>query len=85
MTSSKSITFAQFEQVLTGLGFRRKAVPEKGIAYVHAATDTIILVRAHKPSEPVPWHILASSRVQLDGRGVIAAADFDEMLKAAAA
>ena len=82
---NNNLTFAQFERVLTELGFRKKSVPKTGIAYVHSPTDTIVLVRKHKPSETVPWHVLAAARVQLDGRGVIEAEEFDRMLHAAAA
>ena len=43
------------------------------------------MVRLHKVSEAVPWHVMAYVRQQLDGRGVIEAEDFDALLHIAAA
>jgi hypothetical protein len=85
MEMNRQITFARFEQIITKLGFAKKMGPQKGVAYFHSPTDTILLVRSHKPSDLVPWHVLASSRVQLDGRGIVSAEEYERMLETAAA
>jgi hypothetical protein len=82
---TKAITFGQFESVLKELGFRRRSVPGTGIAYVRPDMKEFLLVRFHKSSEEVPWHVLAPARRHLDSWGIIDAADFDAMLQSAAA
>ena len=79
------ISFAQMDRILQDAGFQKTVIPGKGIAYHHAPTDTLFPVRLHKPNEMVPDYLLAAARSQLDGRGIMDAANFEELLKAAAA
>lgn len=86
MTLSKLITFAQFDRIMAQLGFDKTVLPDrKGAVYKHAPTKTIFPVRPHKPSDYVPDYYLAGARSQFDGRGIIDAEEFEEMLRAAAA
>jgi hypothetical protein len=82
---NSSVTFNQLETVLTDLGFHKKTIPETGVAYEHPFTETLLVVREHRPDEIVPWHVLASTRHHLEWRGVIEPADFEKRLKAIAA
>lgn len=81
----RRIPFAQFDSVLRELGFQKKVVPGKHIAYFHEASDTVMAVRLMEPDELVPDYQMAATRSQLDGRGIIDADEFEEMLKTAAA
>src|SRR5438105_12576479 len=76
------IRFARYDSILLELGFKKKVVPGKYIVYWHQPSDTVMPVRLMKPDELVPDYQMAATRSQLDGRGIIEAADFEEMLKA---
>ena len=82
---TKHITFAQLEQLLEGLGFVKRVVPNECVTYEHAPTKSLLAVRLHKPNEAVPEHVLVATRIQLDGRGVVAEKDFDSLLQSVAA
>ena len=82
---NKTVTFAQLEHILTELGFVKNVVPKTGVAYEHPPTQTLFVVRLHKPDEIVPGKVLLAAQLQLDGRGVIEAAEFEQMLRNVAA
>jgi hypothetical protein len=79
MTNSE-VTFAAFDALLREAGFTKSEEPDAVVRYVHAESDTVVLVRIRDLQSPVPWGTLASTRKILDGRGVLASADFDRRL-----
>ena len=81
---SNPITFVQLEEVLANLGFRKKVVPNEGVAYEYSPTRTTLVVSLHRANDAVPDYVLASIRHQLDAQGVIAATEFEGLLQAAA-
>jgi hypothetical protein len=82
---NKHITFSQLEHVLLELGFRKKIVPQSCVTYEYPTKNSLLVVRLHEPDELVPDYVMVATRGQLDGQGVVAAADFDAMLHAIAA
>jgi predicted RNA binding protein YcfA (HicA-like mRNA interferase family) len=79
------VTFTQLDRILQQLGFQKTVIRGMGVAYRHAPTDTLFPVRPHRANEVVPDYLLAAARSQFDGRGIIDAAGFEDLLKAAAA
>lgn len=79
------ITFAQLENVLEEIGFTKTVLPDTGVVYRHANSDSMLVVRLHKPREVVPDYVMAATRLQLDEQGIIEGDDFDAMLRATAA
>ncbi len=51
MNKSRRITFGHLEAVLKELGFRKKVVPGKGVAYKHEQMKPLLLLRLHKANE----------------------------------
>ena len=82
---SDRITFAQFDAVLAELGFQKQVIPGSHVNYRHADWDKPLMLRLHKPKDIVPGYDLLGTRVQLERFGIVAAADFEQMLQAAAA
>ena len=82
---NSAITFAQFDAVLAELGFKSNVVPGSHVNYEHAKSGAVLMIRLHKPTDVVPNYVLISTRVQLDGQGVIEANNFEAMLSAVAA
>jgi hypothetical protein len=80
MTNSE-VTFAVFDALLREAGFTKTEEPDAVVRYAHAKSDTVVLVRIRDLQTPVPWGILASTRKILDGRGVLACADFDRRVR----
>lgn len=86
MKLSKLLTFAQFDRVLTELGFRRIVLPDrKAVIYRHERIPFFFPMRPHRRNQYVPDYYLAGARSQLDSLGIIDAEEFEEMLRAAAA
>jgi hypothetical protein len=80
MTNSE-VTFAVFDALLREAGFTKTEEPDAVVRYAHAKSDTVVLVRIRDRQAPVPWGTLASTRKILDGRGVLACADFDRRVR----
>ena len=85
MSKNNRTTFGQLDKVLRDLGFERKVVRGTGISYRHPTTDSLLLVKPHKPADVVPQYVMVATRLQLDRQGVVEATDFEEMLKNTAA
>ena len=82
---NKRITFAQFDGVLEELGFKKTIIPTSHVNYRHEASDTLLMIRLHQPDDFVPEYVMASTQLQLDGRGVIGAAEFEDRFRSTAA
>ena len=80
-----NITFAQFDAILEELGFRKQVIRGSHVNYWHEELKSPLLIRLHRPKDRVPTYVLLGTRVELDNFGIIAAEDFEEKLKAAAA
>jgi hypothetical protein len=81
----REVTFAQLDAVLAELGFAKQVVSRSHPNYRHAALDSPLMVRLHKPNDLVPGYVLLAARVELDRFGIVAADDFVTMLQAQAA
>src|SRR4051812_50174227 len=79
--SNSDVTFAVFDALLREAGFKKVEQPDAVFRYVHAASDTDVLVRVRDLQAPVPWGTFASTRKILDGRGVLACAEFDRRVE----
>ncbi len=78
--SNSDVSFAVFDALLRQAGFTRTEQPDAVYRHVHEQSDTVVLVRIRDMQAPVPWGTFASTRKILDGRGVLAYADFDRRL-----
>jgi hypothetical protein len=81
----KQITFAHFDAVLQELGSRKTVVAGSHFNCRDRRTGSWLMIRSHAPDEIVPDYVMAATRLQLDGRGVIDTKRFDELLQTAAA
>jgi hypothetical protein len=83
MATNRTVSFAEFRQVLTGLGYR---ITRSETAWVfHHSTEGLLVFRLYAETEPVDEGDLRSTRRFLDLRGLIAAKDFDASLGKSAA
>lgn len=82
---NKHMTFARFDAILEELGFRKTVIPGSHVNYYHDKTDTLQMIRLHEPDDLVPAYVLAATRLQMDGLGILDAKDFDEVFRLAAA
>jgi hypothetical protein len=79
--SNSEVSFAVFDALLRESGFSKVEQPDAVFRYVHAPSDTVVLVRIRDLRAPVPWGTFASTRKILDGRGVLSCADFDRRVR----
>jgi len=78
------VTYGQLKSVLTSLGFReqRKA---KGLALAHKPSDTLFLFRPYREEDRLQVAEVSFVRMQLDERGLLPSAAFEELLAKAPA
>ncbi|MGL4551624.1 MAG: hypothetical protein ACRC33_10585 [Gemmataceae bacterium] len=74
-------TFAGFRRTLLDLGFLDRTPPAGTVRLEHPETDTVVLLRPLRPEDPVEPVVVLGYRRVLDAKGVVAADDFDEMLR----
>ncbi len=79
------VTFAPFDAALSDLGFQKQVIPSSHVNDRHPHRDAPLMVRLHKPKDLVPGYVLPATRVELKRFGIIAATDFEPMLRTAAA
>ena len=76
-----SITFATLDRFLADLGFVVTIIPNSHILYEHAESDTVIMLRLHRPSDavdPGAWVVVRKTVVD---RGVAEEAAFERLLQ----
>ena len=74
------IAFTVLQRVLERLGFVRKQVDGPQVVFEHPGSHTMFLFRAYKPRDKVTAADLIEVRKILDERGVIEAANLEELL-----
>jgi hypothetical protein len=84
MTSAR-IKFAQLRDLLLGLGFREVALSESAVGFQHDPSDTLIVLPIYRANRVVRPHHLASVRIMLDGKGLMDADTFDDLVASVAA
>ncbi len=82
---TERITFAQFDAAMEELGFRKEVVKGSHVNYWHAGWSDPYMTRLHKSNDIVPGYVLDGTRFQLESLGIIAGAEFDQLLHSAAA
>jgi hypothetical protein len=73
-------TFAQLREILLGLGYRHKDF-DKATLFEHAEAHSRLLIDRVADDEPVDRADLAMVRYNLDMRGILPAARFEELLR----
>jgi hypothetical protein len=63
-----------------GLDFTETVVPKSHVRFYHEESGTDIILTIYRSNQIVLPHHLLSIRVQLDGRGVMEADDFDDLV-----
>lgn len=79
-----TVTFAEFRQLLTNLGFTTSR-RGKFWSFEHAATETILEYRPYRVNERVTLLDLHRTRGDLDLRGILEESSFEDLLKKATA
>ncbi len=74
-------TFSAFRQVLLGLGFQDRSVPQSRVLLEHPPTDTIILLRPYQDSELLDGATLVGYTRILDEKGGVSRERFEELLR----
>jgi hypothetical protein len=89
--SFSDLPFAALRNLLLGLGFTEKAVPESpevpvaGMAFHHAGSGCFLVLRQYRPQDRVSTMDLMGVRAQLDWRGLLDREAFDAALRKASA
>ena len=79
---STAITFADLRQLLESLGYKERSLVNAHV--FHRQRNERVFLRRYEPTEMVdPWE-LAQTRLFLDGRGILAEADFDAFFERSA-
>lgn len=76
---NKNVRFSELRQLLEGLGFTCFQKP-KWVAFEHAASDTLIVLRKYRANEVVSPTDLAAASTMLDQRGLLEAETFKKAL-----
>jgi hypothetical protein len=78
---SNSITFATLDRVLADLGFVVTTIPNSHTLYEHAESGAVIMLRLHRPSDPVDPGTLLVVRKTVVDRGVVEPEVFEQLLQ----
>ncbi|MCI0684700.1 MAG: hypothetical protein L0Y71_21595 [Gemmataceae bacterium] len=78
--ATNRITYKQFDELLTHLGFARRRVESKWLRYEHKPSELVIVVAAKDPSELVRVTDAVSARRHLVEKGVVSSNELDELL-----
>ena len=81
MKKSKAVSFAEFRQLLEGLGYKLKRTDDGEI--FHHAKEGLLLFRRYSDNEAVYPGDLLRTRKFLDLRGLLEEADFDTFMQRA--
>lgn len=81
--AKSTLTFEQLRQLLLDLGFTEIVVPRRLIGFRHEESDTDIFLPIYKSNQAVAPHHLIMCRTQLDGKGILDAAEFDRRVVSA--
>lgn len=73
------ITFGTLDRLLNRLGFVETLVPSSHVTYEHRSSETIILLRPHKPEERVEQRTWAAVRRILDKNGLMGRDESDKL------
>jgi hypothetical protein len=65
-----SVTFGKLDRFLTDLGFVVTTIPNSHTAYEHAESGAILMLRLHRPSDPVDARTLGIVRKTVVDFGV---------------
>ncbi len=79
------IKFAELRELLFGLGFREVALPEDAVGFQHDPSDTLIVLPTYRANRVVLPHHVASVRILLNGKGLMDADAFDDLVASVAA
>jgi hypothetical protein len=75
-------TFAALRQFLLDLGFAEKVIPGSQVVFLHAASDTVIILPVYKSKQIVHPRHVASVRVMLDAKNLMSSDTFDRLMAA---
>lgn len=78
---NSTITFAALRHYLLDLGFRELTVPDSHVAFEHAGSGTLIVLRPYQPEEKLSlWHLAAVRRALVDN-GFVKLEEFNNLLQ----
>jgi predicted RNA binding protein YcfA (HicA-like mRNA interferase family) len=75
----KSITFAKLDRLLVNLGFVVTTIPNSHTLYEHVESGAVILLRLHRPSDPVDARTLGIVRKTVVDFGVAEPDVFEQL------
>jgi len=78
---SKPITFAELDRALKALGFTVIRVPGSHVAYEHAGSGAVLVLRPHEQEEVIDVTTLAVVRRTLVENGLIDRAKWEDFLQ----
>jgi hypothetical protein len=79
------IKFSALRELLVDLGFREVAFSESAVGFQHDPSDTLIVLPLYRANRVVLPHHLATVRIMLDGKGLMEADAFDDLVASVAA
>jgi hypothetical protein len=74
------ITFAQLRHLLLDMGFKEVPVTKPYIGFQHEESDLLIVLPSYRSNSLVAPHHLVYVRMMLDGKGLMAAEEFDRLV-----
>ena len=77
-------TFAQLRQLLLEMGFTEAITPKSHVFFAHEPSGAEVALPIYRSDRNVLPHHLITVRMMLDAKGLMAAADFDDLVKSAA-
>jgi hypothetical protein len=78
--SKPRFKFSDLRQMLLDLGFREAAVRKPNIGFQHDESDLLIALPPYRRNSVVAPHHLVYVRMMLEGKGLMAAEDFDRLV-----
>jgi hypothetical protein len=78
---TSELPFSVLRRLLLDLDFSERVGPRSAIVFEHAPSDTMFVFRHYALDEKVNWPDYLSVRKQLDERGLLAQASFDQALQ----
>lgn len=76
-----SLTYATLDRVLADLGFVVTTIPNSHTLYEHAESGAVLMLRLHRPNDPVdPGTLLVVGKTVVD-RGLTEPATFEQLLQ----
>jgi len=78
--SKPRVKFSSLRHMLLDLGFKEVPVTKPHIGFQHDESDLLIVLPSYRGNSLVAPHHLVYVRIMLDGKGLMAAEEFDRLV-----